>query len=103
MKEPEQNENNIIPGLLCTNEAQCVLERMCSAGILDEHWQPVGLSNTEKGVLVSLLAERLGIGSLWQTFSGLWRMKPETLRTAYNKRMEQKRTGVFMERVKRSL
>lgn len=93
MKEPEQNENSIIPELLCTNEEQCVMERMCSAGILDEHWQPVGLSNTEKGVLVSLLANRLGICNLWQTFGILWSINQETLRVVCNKGMEQKRTG----------
>lgn len=103
VQEAGQNEPGILPQPLCTAEAQRVLEHLCSAGIVDSRWQPVGLSNAEKGVLASLLADRLGIGSLWQTFGDLWRMKPETLRSAYNKGMEQKRTGVFMERVKRSL
>lgn len=102
-QEAGQKEPGILPEPLRTTEAERVLERLCSAGILDGRWQPVGLSNAEKGVLASLLADRLGIGSLWQTFGDLWRMKPETLRTACNKGMEQKRTGEFLERVKRSL
>lgn len=102
-QEAEQNESGIIPASLRTTEAERVLERLRSAGIVDSRWQPVGLSNAEKGVLASLLADRLDIGSLWQTFGDLWRMKPETLRSAYNKGMEQKRTGEFLERVKRSL
>lgn len=101
VQEPEQKETGILPEPLRTAEAQRVLECLCSAGIVDGRWQPVGLSNAEKGVLASLLADRLDIGSLWQTFGDLWRMKPETLRTAFNKGMEQKRTGAFMERVKR--
>lgn len=102
-QEAEQNESGIIPASLRTTEAERVLERLRSAGIVDSRWQPVGLSNAEKGVLASLLADRLDIGCLWQTFGDLWRMKPETLRTACNKGMEQKRTGEFLERVKRSL
>lgn len=102
-QEAEQNESGIIPASLRTTEAERVLERLRSAGIVDSRWQPVGLSNAEKGVLASLLADRLDIGCLWQTFGDLWRMKPETLRSAYNKGMEQKRTGEFLERVKRSL
>ena len=101
VQEPEQKETGILPEPLRTAEAQRVLKCLCSAGIVDGRWQPVGLSNAEKGVLASLLADRLDIGSLWQTFGDLWRMKPETLRTAFNKGMEQKRTGAFMERVKR--
>lgn len=103
VEETEQNESGVLPAPLRTAEAERVLECLCSAGILNGNWQPVGLSNAEKGVLASLLADRLDIGSLWQTFGDLWRMKPETLRTAYNKGMEQKRTGAFLERVKRVL
>lgn len=102
-QEAEQNESGIIPASLRTTEAERVLERLRSAGIVDSRWQPVGLSNAEKGVLASLLADRLDIGSLWQTFGGLWRMKPETLRSAYNKGMDQKGMAEFMERVKRVL
>lgn len=58
------------------------------------------LSNAEKGVLASLLARRLDIPNLWQVFGSLWGMKPETLRTACNKGMDQRRTAEFMERVK---
>ena len=34
-----------------------------------------------------------------QTFGRLWGVKPETLRSACNKGMEQRRTGAFMRRV----
>ena len=78
-----------------------VMERMVSAGVLNEDWQPQGLSNAEKGVLASCLATRLDIAHVWQTFSALWGMKPETLRTAFNKGMEQRKTAAFLERVKK--
>lgn len=84
-----------------TPEVRSLMARLVEAGLLDAAWQPVGLSNAQKGVLALLLARRLDIPNLWQVFGGLWGMKPETLRTACNKGMEQRRTMVFMERVKR--
>lgn len=101
--EAEPHGNGVVPEPFRTDEAGRVLDCLCSAGILNGSWQPVGLTNAEKGVLASLLADRLGISSLWQTFGGLWRMKPETLRSAYNKGMDQKGMAEFMERVKRVL
>lgn len=95
--------DDLLPEPLRTAEAQEVLKSLCSGNFLDVYWQPVGLSNTKKGVLASLLADRLHIGNLWQTFGNLWHIKPETLRSAYNKGMDQKGTGAFMERVKRVL
>lgn len=85
---------------LHTPEARILMERLVEAGLLDADWQPVALSNAEKGVLASLLARRLDIPNLWQVFGSLWGMKPETLRTACNKGMDQRRTAEFMERVK---
>lgn len=70
---------------------------------MDDGWQPLSLSNAEKGVLASLLADRLEVDNLWQTFSRLWGMNSETLRSAFNKGMDQQRTNDFMERVKNAL
>lgn len=60
--------DDLLPEPLRTAEAQEVLKSLCSGNFLDVYWQPVGLSNTKKGVLASLLADRLHIGNLWQTF-----------------------------------
>lgn len=87
-----------LPDVLSTDEARDLLDRLTSAGLLTDHWQPLHLSAAEKGVLASLVAARLDIGHQWQTFGHLWGMKPETLRTAFNKGMEQRRTGEFMRR-----
>lgn len=90
-----------LPEPLRTAEAQALLERMCSAGILDGRWQPVGLSITQKGVLASELADRLGIKHLWKTFGGLWHMNSETLRTGCGKSMDQRRISEFRERIRK--
>lgn len=90
-----------LPEPLRTAEAQALLERMCSAGILDGRWQPVGLSITQKDVLASELADRLGIKHLWKTFGGLWHMNSETLRTGCGKSMDQRRISEFRERIRK--
>lgn len=88
------------PEVLRSARAEALLARLVKAGLVDEHWQPLSLSNPEKGVLASLLADRLEVDNPWQTFGGLWGMKSETLRSAYNLGMGQRKTMAFMERVK---
>ncbi|WP_294586038.1 hypothetical protein [uncultured Phocaeicola sp.] len=103
LTEDMEQDKSVPPKSLCTTEAQEILESLCSGNILDNHWQPIDLSNTEKGILASLLANRLNIGNLWQTFGNLWNIKPETLRTYYNRGMNQKYAKVFIERIKHIL
>ena len=91
------------PEVLRSARAEALLARLVKAGLVDEHWQPLSLSNPEKGVLASLLADRLGVDNLWQTFGRLWGMKPENLRSAYNKGMDQPRSNAFIQRVNRAL
>lgn len=101
VKEEASAASAPLPEALCTPLAEALLARLVGAGLLDEGWQPLSLTGAEKGVLASLLAGRLNIDTPWQTFGRLWGVKPETLRAAYNKGMEQRRTGEFLERVKR--
>ena len=44
---------------LRTPRAEALLARLVDAGLTDEHWQPLSLSNAEKGVLASLLEKVL--------------------------------------------
>lgn len=83
--------------------AETLLARLVDAGLVDERWQPLSLSNAEKGVLASLLAGRLKVNNQWQTFGRLWGLKPENLRTAYNKGMDQPRSNAFIQRVNKVL
>ena len=92
-----------LPDALCTPLAETLLARLVEAGLVDERWQPLSLSNAEKGVLASLLAGRLKVNNQWQTFGRLWGLKPETLRTAYNKGMDQPRSNAFIQRVNKAL
>lgn len=85
---------------LNTPQAHAVLSRLIDAGILDESFQPLNLSNTEKGVLADLLATKLEIRNLWQVFGTLWGMKTEVLRVANNKAQDQVKTSRFIEKIK---
>lgn len=100
MEEGREKASDTLPAVLGTPQARALLGRLVAAGLVDERWQPLSLSNPEKGVLASLLADRLNLPTPWQTFGGLWGMKSENLRSAYNKGMEQRKTAAFMERVK---
>ena len=92
-----------LPAVLDTPRARTLLERLVEAGLLDEAWQPVGLSGARRGVLAQQLAARLGIAHTWQTFAPLWGMKPETLRAAYNQGMAQKGMADFIGRLNKAL
>ena len=88
-----------IPESLTTPRARDLLAKLVQAELLDEAWQPCGLSTARRGVLASLVAQKLGIGTPWQTFGTLWGVKPETLRRKYNEGLEQKQMGEFMAQI----
>lgn len=89
-----------IPTVLQSAEACQLLERMVSTGLLDERWQPVELSHAKRGLLAKELADRLCVAYPWTTFGRLWGMKPETLRAAYHRAMDQRQALEFIEVLK---
>lgn len=88
-----------VPDALDTPQARALMRKLTDAGILDEHWQPVGLSLAERGVVAQWAAVRLGITAQWQTFGTLWGITPETLRKAFGKALDQRKTLDFQERL----
>ena len=85
----------------CQLQSYALLLRPPKIGYrFDERWQPVNLSNAEKGILAQYLSAELDIRNQWQSFATLWGMKPETLRRAAAKAMEQKKSLVFQDRLK---
>ena len=52
---------------LCRPQAEALLAKLCDAGVLDAHWQPVGLTNTERGLLAKILSDELGIDTPWNS------------------------------------
>lgn len=89
-----------LPEVLCTPKATALLAKLHEVGMLDKQGQPVGLSNSEKGILADFMAVQLNIPHHWKFFANLWKMNCETLRVAFHKGMEQKKTLSFQEELK---
>ena len=88
-----------LPEVLRTPQAEALHAKLRTAGILDANWQPTGLTNNLKGMLAMQLAQTLDINNQWKVFGELWGLKTGTLRSAYNKAMEQTKTLDFQDRL----
>ena len=97
--ENEILEKPVLPEILCTSDAEALLAKLHSAGIVDEMWQPIGLSNAEKGTLIEYIADKLGIRNKWKFFGNLWHTDSETLRTSKARGLEQDKTWKFREQL----
>ena len=89
-----------LPDALCTPQAEALLAKLCDAGVLDAHWQPVELTNTERGLLAKILSDELGIDTPWKVFGDCWQVNSGTLRTAYNQALNQRKSLNFQDRLK---
>ena len=98
-KEEDTDVTPELPEVLCTPQADALLAKLCDAGMLDAHWQPVGLSFCEKGTLIDYIAGKLGIRSKWKLFGTLWNDDAETLRTSKACGLEQESTWSFRSRL----
>ena len=88
-----------LPETLLTDKARDLHARLVEAGMVDEGWMPVGLSNAEKGTLIDYIAERLDIRAKWKFFGSLWHTDPETLRTSKARGLDQDKTWAFRSRL----
>ncbi len=78
----KDNNNNEMPEALRSEEAEKLMEALVDEGLLDEAWQPVGLSRPQAAMLADRVAEVLGIKNKWKVFEQLWNRK--NLRNDYN-------------------
>ena len=92
-------ESLAIPELLSTPEAKALHTKLQQAGMVDADWQPIALSNAEKGTLAEYIADKLGIKSKWKLFGGLWKVDAETLRTAKARGLDQDKTWEFRNKL----
>ena len=98
--QSDTDETAVLPDVLCTPQAEALLAKLCDAGMLDAHWQPVGLTNTERGLLAKILSDELGIDTPWKVFGDCWQVNSGTLRTAYNQALNQRKSLHFQDRLK---
>lgn len=92
-----------VPTCLTTEEAERLMKRLVGEGILDENWQPKELSGSEKALVAKAVCERLCVNDVWKVFGKLWNEKPDTLRSYFNKALEQKKSLDFQEKLKKIL
>lgn len=97
---PTQPETANIPSQLKQPLARQLRRNLIRAGMIDKNWQPQNLSGTESSLLAKALSDRLGITDVWQTFSPLWNRKPDSLRRAFYKALDQKKSLTFQDRLK---
>ena len=98
-KTPGNQPAKELPSELLTPQAHAILEKLKAAGIVDEHWQPIGLTGEQKGMLAAKVAESLGIRNQWKLFGQLWDEKTETLRSYMNKGRGSVSGSEFLDRL----
>lgn len=92
-------ESIVLPDVLFTPDAEALYNKLNEAGIVDVSWQPISLSNAEKGTLAEYIADKLNIRNKWKLFGNLWKMDSETLRTAKARGLEQEKTWEFRKKL----
>ena len=50
-----------LPEVLCSSDAKALHTKLQQADMVDAYWQPVALSNAEKGTLAEYIADKLSI------------------------------------------
>ena len=90
-------EVSSLPDALSTDRARNLLHRLSELGVLDEAFQPHGISQSKKGVLAQQIAAKLGIKNQWVTFAHFWHVDANCLRSGYNRWMESKSIGKFLD------
>ena len=94
---------SLLPAKLQTPQAEQIHESLMHAGLVDELWQPINLSGSERSLLAKTICDRLGINDVWQLFGGLWDDKPQTLRFYYNRALDQRKSLQFQDTLKNVL
>lgn len=99
-KAQEDDGDTSLPAVFYTADGVELMEKLKQGNLIDDNLQPISLSWTEKSILVDELSSRLHIEDKWQVFGSLWHLKPQSLRTAYNKAMDMKKTSVIFDRIR---
>ena len=106
--EPEvtkntESANKEVPESLNTEEAEELMNKLVDAGMLTEEWQANGLSCSERALLAKNVCDKLEINDVWQVFGMLWNERPETLRSYFNKALNQKKSLKYQDKLKNVL
>jgi hypothetical protein len=93
----------VMPERLKTEETEELMDKLVDAGMLTEEWQANGLSCSERALLAKNVCDKLKINDVWQVFGMLWNERPETLRSYFNKALNQKKSLKYQDKLKKVL
>lgn len=91
--------NAEMPEELKTEKAQKIMHNLMDIGVVTEDFMPLGISTSEAAVLAYQIGIELEIKNIWSVFGNYLGPNPNSMRTACNRGMEQKKTAAFLEKV----
>lgn len=97
--EQPSYRNGEMPDELKTEKAQKIMHNLMDIGVVTEDFMPLGISTSEAAVLAYQIGIELEIKNIWSVFGNYWGPNPNSMRTACNRGMDQKKTGAFLEKV----
>lgn len=92
--------NAEMPEELKTDKAQKIMHNLMDIGVVTEDFMPLGISTSEAAVLAYQIGIELEIKNIWSVFGNYWGPNPNSMRTACNRGMDQKKTAAFLDKVK---
>ena len=98
--EQPSYRNGEMPNELKTEKAQKIMHNLMDIGVVTEDFMPLGISTSEAAVLAYQIGIELEIKNIWSVFGNYWGPNPNSMRTACNRGMEQKKTAAFLDKVK---
>ena len=98
-----QGAGSEVPEQLEGEDAKGLMGRLVDEGMLSEDWQAQGLSGSERALVAKAVCDRLEVNEVWKVFGTLWEEKPDTLRSYYNKAMNQAKSLDFQDELKKIL
>lgn len=84
---------------LASPQAQQLWAQARQRGWVDNNSKPL-LPNTEAAFMADRMAQILGVRCKWKTFGEFWGMKPDSLRSAYNKALDKSTMLDFQDELK---
>lgn len=97
--EQPSYRNAEMPDELKTEKAQKIMHNLMDIGVVTEDFMPSGLSSSEAAVLANQIGIELEIKNIWSVFGNYWGPNPNSMRTACNRGMDQKKTAAFLDKV----
>lgn len=98
--EQHSYRNGEMPNELKTEKAQRIKNNLMDIGVVTEDFMPSGISTSEAAVLANLIGQELEIKNIWSVFGNYWGPNSNSMKSAFYRGMDQKKTAAFLDKVK---